>query len=930
MLWLVAAVAVGVLALASGRGWERANAIGVPTTFTVTQAPAGPATVQPGDIISYQLNFTANGSTPVNFLYLSGNLGGALTVSTIPGFGTSLQADPPAGSCNITGSSFLCYIGSVGAGSSLSSPLVVNATVSNVADGTTIDLGPGSFAAQDGFGAAAVNPTSDPSALTVANENINSLPWNVTNGAVFEGGMTQVSSTLTNVGSAASQPFTLTVSAPNASVTGIQCPNVSFVGSTGSSTGTCANGSLGPGANGPLTIYLTANDQTGVPGPISVTASAPGGVFISLPSPASVTVTQLNLTGGGSFTVGTTVTVCSTNASSNQAVLAGFPSGLNPLSVFDYALTNSGGASYSGTASGTCGGGQQGIQFTSNTAGSVTVQAQYNTIGRSNVATVVFAASAPVAAKLAFTTQPSGGAVGAAWATQPVVTVQDSGGATVAADSSTVTLSGSGLSCTGGLSKAAVNGVATFAGCAMSGAGTFTVHASDGALTAADSASFGITAPVATKLNFVATPTSAIAGITFGTAPQVEVTDAGGNRITSDTRQISLAALGGPGSLTCTNTTVNAVAGVATFNGCQISTNGSGYYLRATSNPALTQADSAQFSVGAYGTAAKLGFVTQPSGSPAGVAFATQPAVAVQDANGLTVGNNNGTSVTLQVLSGPGTLTCTGGLTKTTTNGVATFAGCYASTSGSYTLRATSTPAYTQADSSSFTVAVGATKVAFTTQPGNGVSGSALATQPVVAIQDSASATVATDSTTVVTLSLGNASGATLTCTGGLTKTAASGVATFAGCAVSGAGTGYTLQASATNLTSATSNTFNVTPGAATPSSQLVVAAPAAGVLTPRSRLTFSATTGTLAPAPTALTFVVKRKSDGKYWNDPAAAWQADAFENAGTLGSGTWTFAITGANRRQFVNMTAVVTAHTTVGGVLYESATKPEIVIR
>ena len=520
--------------------------------------------------------------------------------------------------------------------------------------------------------------------------------------------------------------------------------------------------------------------------------------------------------------------------------------------------------------------------------------------------------------------------MGAVWATQPVVTVQDSGGATVTTDTSSVTLSGSGLTCTGGLTKAAVNGVAAFSGCSMSAAGTFTLHATDSALTAADSASFAVSAPVATKLNFVAAPTSAIAGVTFGTAPQVEITDAAGTRITSDSRQVSLAGLGGGGVLTCTNTTVNAVNGLATFNGCQLSLDGSGYYLRATSNPALTQADSAQFSVGAYGPAAKLGFVTQPSGSPAGVAFATQPAVAVQDANGLTVGNNNGTSVTLQVLSGPGTLTCTGGLTKTTVSGVATFAGCFASASGSYTLRATSTPAYTQADSSSFTVAVGATKVAFTTQPGNGVSGSALATQPVVAIQDSASATVTTDSTTVVTLALGNANGATLDCTGGLTKTAASGVATFAGCKVAGAGTGYTLQASATNLTSATSNAFNVTTGPATASSQLVVAAPAAGVMVPRSRLTFTATTGTLAPTPASLTFVVKRKSDGKYWNDTAAAWQADAFENAATLANGTWTFAITGVNRRQFVNMTAIVTAHTTAGGTLYESATNPEIVIR
>jgi hypothetical protein len=62
-----------------------------------------------------------------------------------------------------------------------------------------------------------------------------------------------------------------------------------------------------------------------------------------------------------------------------------------------------------------------------------------------------------------------------------------------------------------------------------------------------------------------------------------------------------------------------------------------------------------------------------------------------------------------------------------------------------------------------------------------------------------------------VTLALGTApAGAILTCTGGLTIVAVGGVATFVGCAVNSAGT-YTLVASATGLTTATSNVFVVT-----------------------------------------------------------------------------------------------------------------------
>src|SRR5208337_4411925 len=46
-------------------------------------------------------------------------------------------------------------------------------------------------------------------------------------------------------------------------------------------------------------------------------------------------------------------------------------------------------------------------------------------------------------------------------------------------------------------------------------------------------------------------------------------------------------------------------------------------------------------------------------------------------------------------------------------------------------------------------------------------------------------------------------------------KSATSGVDTFAGCKITLAGTGYTLTATSTGLTSATSNAFNITVGAA-------------------------------------------------------------------------------------------------------------------
>ncbi len=128
--------------------------------------------------------------------------------------------------------------------------------------------------------------------------------------------------------------------------------------------------------------------------------------------------------------------------------------------------------------------------------------------------------------------------------------------------------------------------------------------------------------------------------------------------------------------------------------------------------------------------------------------------------------------------------------------------------------------------------------------------------------------------------------------------------------------------------TSTPTKTPTATPTGRTSSSQIVVAAPPAGTFVPRSRLTFTATTGTLSPAPSAVGFVIKRKSDNTYWNGATATWQTDVFENAATAAAAanTWTFAVTGEARRQFVNTTVIVTARTATN----QSATTPEIAIR
>ncbi|HEX7950575.1 MAG TPA: hypothetical protein VF494_09520, partial [Candidatus Limnocylindrales bacterium] len=324
------------------------------------------------------------------------------------------------------------------------------------------------------------------------------------------------------------------------------------------------------------------------------------------------------------------------------------------------------------------------------------------------------------------------------------------------------------------------------------------------------------------------------------------IQDKGNNTVTTASASITLAIGTNPsaGVLTCDGTgtggrTKSTSGGEATFT-CSIDKAGNGYTLTADDGAGglnlitggafnVTSGPAAKLAI-CWGTAATCNTVA-PTGFTGGTAWpaASQPQVRVQDANGNTVTSDNTTLVGLSISTNPsnGTLTCTGSLTQTVVSGVAAYADCRIDKAGTgYRLQATSSPALTAATgnpTNAFNVVVGpAAKLGFTAQPGASSSGTAFATQPVVAVQDAGGNTVTTGtgSTAIVTLSIGtNPGGGTLTCTGGLAKAAVAGVATFSGCAIDKAGTGYTLVAAATGLTSATSAAFNV----ATPTATLVL-----------------------------------------------------------------------------------------------------------
>jgi trimeric autotransporter adhesin len=344
-------------------------------------------------------------------------------------------------------------------------------------------------------------------------------------------------------------------------------------------------------------------------------------------------------------------------------------------------------------------------------AGSYTLEATDGTL--TSATTSTFSITVGAATKVVFTAQPGGGGSGAAWSTQPKVSVKDSGGNVVTTNSSAVTLaiasqpgSGATLSCAANPVTASA-GVAAFAGCKINGeAGSYTLTATDGTLTSATTGTFSITVGAAAKVVFTAQPGGGVNGVVWSAQPKVSVEDSGGNVVTGNASAVTLAIASQPGSgatLSCAANPVTASAGIASFAGCEIIGKAGSYTLKATDGT-LTSATTSTFSI-TVGAAAKVVFTAQPGGGVSGAAWSTQPKVSVEDSGGNVV-TGNASAVTLAIASQPGsgaTLSCKTN-PVTASAGVAAFAGCkITGAAGSYTLKATD-GSLTAASSSTFSI----------------------------------------------------------------------------------------------------------------------------------------------------------------------------------------------------------------------------------
>jgi hypothetical protein len=290
----------------------------------------------------------------------------------------------------------------------------------------------------------------------------------------------------------------------------------------------------------------------------------------------------------------------------------------------------------------------------------------------------------------------------------------------------------------------------------------------DGQSTTA-SGCINVTLPLAAKLAFTTQPpSSSVSGSAFSATVSVE--DAGGNVVTTDNSNVTIAlASGTPGANLAGTLTVQAVNGVATFSGLSVDKVGTGYTLHAT-DASLTAADSSAFNIVA-GAAAAIAFITQPTtnadiaaGSPITLV------VHVTDAAGNAVA---GESVALAVASGfaGSTLTATSPQT-TDANGDATFGNVSLDKTGTGVLSATD-GALTATSNSFNIVAASPDHLAFTPAPGDIMQGQTLGSVTVTEY-DALDNQVISDNTTQVSLTAGSCGGTTLG-----TATLSGGVVTF-------------------------------------------------------------------------------------------------------------------------------------------------------
>jgi hypothetical protein len=431
-----------------------------------------------------------------------------------------------------------------------------------------------------------------------------------------------------------------------------------------------------------------------------------------------------------------------------------------------------------------------------------------------------FDVTAGAASKLVFSVGPAASTTAGTVISPPItVAVQDAFGNTVPSFVGNIgmafgTNAGSGT-LSGTTSIAAVSGIATFSNLSVDKAGVgYTLAASATGLAGATSGAFDITASAATKLVFTVEPVNTTSGLGIAPAVAVSAQDALGNTDPTFTGNVAVAITGGTGKAGASlggTLTHAAVAGVATFSALTVDSAGTAYSLTATGG-SLTAGTSTTFNITA-GAATQLVFGVQPTNAAAGATIAPNVTVIAKDGQG-NVDPSFTASVALTAAVNPGGSTPTNASVSAVA-GVATFSSLFLDKVGiGYKLQA-SGGALTSGQSSAFNITPGAaTHVAFTGQPTNVTAFANISPAVKVTVQDAFNNTV-TSFANNITIAIGNNAGPG-TLSGGQSKAAIAGIATYTGLSIDATGNGYTLTATAVGLPVATSAAFNVIASVAT------------------------------------------------------------------------------------------------------------------
>ncbi|MDB4878382.1 MAG: Ig domain protein group 1 domain protein [Gemmatimonadetes bacterium] len=329
------------------------------------------------------------------------------------------------------------------------------------------------------------------------------------------------------------------------------------------------------------------------------------------------------------------------------------------------------------------------------------------------------------------------------------------------------------------------------------------------AITGGRSVSFAATAlpGTAAALIWRVQPTNSVAASTMTPAAQVSIVDVN-NNVVSVGNQITVALAGGATGAVLSGTKAKAsVGGIATFDDLKIDRAGTGYTLVASTAGITTTYASTAFAVTA-GAAANVSVTGDNQTATAGTAVAVAPQVKIVDANNNPIA---GLSVTFAPASGSGSVAPTGAVT-TDAQGVAALTSWTLGTvAGAQSLVVSSTGiASVTIHATAQAGAVAA--IVWRIQPTSSVAASAIAPVQMALVDANGNVVSSTNQLTVALA--GGATGAVLS--GTKTKAAVGGIVTFDDLKIDRAGTGYTLVASTTGITSTFSSAaFAVSAGVA-------------------------------------------------------------------------------------------------------------------